>query len=147
TGDVLVVPAPSGLRRRLRGQLVAADLADAVAAGIAESGGAGEGRTVRSVDLLRRSGGRRHQHGLDLRARRRHRATGVRLLSPPGPEAVAPAVGDALATGATPAPCAGGLARAVAGVAGRRVVAATPRPGRLPGTSSGPRRGHRREEA
>src|SRR5690606_41449986 len=87
TGDVLVVPAPSGLRRRLRGQLVAADLADAVAAGIAESGVAGEGRTVRSVDLLRRSGGRRHQHGLDLRARRRHRATGVRLVSHPGPEA------------------------------------------------------------
>src|SRR5690606_33427292 len=95
-----------GLRRRLRGQLVAADLADAVAAGIAEPGVAGEGRTVRSVDLRRRSGGRRHQHGLDLRARRRNRATGLRLPSPPGPERAVPLLAHVLTAGATLAACA-----------------------------------------
>ncbi|PHP52377.1 hypothetical protein BW737_009760 [Actinomyces ruminis] len=35
SGCLLVVPAPSGLGRRLRGRLVAADLADAVARGLA----------------------------------------------------------------------------------------------------------------
>lgn len=132
TGDVIVVPAPSGLRRRLRGMLVVADLADAVAAGIAASGTLAPGRTVRSLDVLRRSGGRAHQSGLGVRGRARNR-TGVRLLARPPADAVVVLVDDVLTTGATLATCRRVLDGAGVRVAGAFVLAATPPPGRTAG--------------
>lgn len=137
-GDVVVMPAPSGLRRRLRGMLVAADLADAVAAGIAQSGVVEAGRHVRSVDALRRSGGRAHQTGLGARARARNRTSGVRLLVPPDPGDVVVLVDDVLTTGATLATCARVLVAAGARVPGALVLAATPPPGRVGPTARVP---------
>ncbi|QDB78508.1 ComF family protein [Georgenia sp. 311] len=133
SGDVLVVPAPSGTRRRLRGMLVVADLADAVAAGIAASGTLTAGRTVRSLDVLRRSGGRAHQSGLGVRGRVRNRSTGVRVLAAPPAGAVVVLVDDVLTTGATLAACSRVLDGAGARVAGALVLAATPPPGRTVG--------------
>lgn len=129
-GAVLVVPAPSGLRRRLRGLLVVADLAEAVAAGLAGAGTLTPGRPVLVADLLRRSGGRRHQAGLGLRARARNRSTAVALRAVPGRHDVVVLVDDVLTTGATLAACARALVTAGTPVAGALVLAATPPPGR-----------------
>ena len=133
--DVVVVPAPSGLRRRWRGMLVAGDLADAVAHGIAGSGMLPAGARVTSADLLRRSGGRAHQSGLGVRRRARNRQDGVRILTRPQPGSVVVLVDDVLTTGATLAACSRVLTAAGARVAGGLVVAATPPPGRYPGTN------------
>lgn len=129
-GAVLVVPAPSGLGRRLRGLLVVADLAAAVAEGIANAGALAPGRPVLVADLLRRRGGRRHQSGLGVRARSRNRATAVAVRAAPGPHDVVVLVDDVLTTGATLASCARALVAAGTRVAGALVVAATPPPGR-----------------
>lgn len=129
-GAVLVVPAPSGRSRRLRGMLVAADFADAVARGIAASGLLAPGRPVASVDLLRRRGGRRHQRGMGVAARSRNRAGPPRALARPGPDDVVVLVDDVLTTGATLAACARSLESRGARVAGALVLAATPPSGR-----------------
>ena len=106
TPALLVVPAPSGIARRLRGRLVAARLADAVASGIAEQWAQREQATlwdeppagdapasmpsrealpaplVLSADLLRRRGGGAHQAGRSSRQRRGNRTAAPRLLAP-----------------------------------------------------------------
>ncbi len=125
---VLVVPAPSGPGRRLRGLLVAADLADAVALGLARglTGAVG----VASVDLLRRrrGTGAAHQSGRSSRQRRSNRAVPPRVLADVAGCAVV-LVDDVVTTGATLAACSRAVEEAGARVLAALVLAATPAPG------------------
>ena len=144
---LLVVPAPSGPTRRLRGRLVAARLADAVTQGIAgqwahreQSARRARGPAspaspstepppalVLSTDLLRRRGGGAHQAGRSSRQRRGNRAAAPRLLAPvTGLPALV--VDDVVTTGATLDACARALERAGARVLGALVLTATPPP-------------------
>lgn len=153
---LLVVPAPSGRARRLRGRLVAADLADAVATGAATGLVGSTGDTdsvsgaddvapaclvgkgaapvrrgvpnlVASADVLRRRGGTGHQTGLSARGRRLNRAVAPVVLSPVSGWAVL-LVDDVVTTGTTLGGCARALRDAGACVLGALVVAAAPAP-------------------
>jgi len=131
--DVAVVPAPSGWHRRLARRLVVADLADAVAQGLAagwreQAPGAVGVRRVLVVDLLRRRGGRTHQAGIGARGRVANRVGTVVSLAPLPPGTVAVVVDDVVTTGATLAACAGALRAGGTVVAGAFVLASTPSP-------------------
>jgi len=129
--DLVVVPAPSGARRRLAGRFVVGPLADAVAQGLATaargSTTAGPPSSVRvtAVDALRRGSGRAHQAGLGVAARGANRRD-MRLARslPPGRACVL--VDDVLTTGATLAECRRTLVAAGHDVVGALVLAATP---------------------
>ena len=135
TVEVAVVPAPSGWRRRLARRLVVADLADAVARGLAAGWREGApqdppvGRVV-VADLLRRRGGRAHQAGIGARGRVANRdGTAVALASLP-PGTVAVLVDDVVTTGATLAASAAALRARGTAVIGAFVLASTPSPSR-----------------
>ncbi|MDO4899412.1 ComF family protein [Actinomyces sp.] len=136
-GTMLVIPAPSGLRRRLSGRLVAADLADAVARGLAagwaqtDLAGSDQPVTVASADVLRRrvGAGGAHQSGRSAAQRRANRSVPPRLVAPVRGQAVV-LVDDVVTTGATLGACARALTQAGAVVGGAMVVAAAPPPQR-----------------
>ncbi|QOR69726.1 ComF family protein [Ruania alkalisoli] len=120
---LVVVPAPSGWRRRWRRRLVALTLARAVAASLAQE----SARPVWVADLLRRRGG--SGHALGARARRRTTAAAVRCLGPLPPGTACLLVDDVVTTGATLDAARVSLQRAGANVVGAVVLAATAAPG------------------
>ncbi|MPV87721.1 ComF family protein [Georgenia ruanii] len=131
--QVLVVPAPSGWRRRVARRLVVADLADAVGRGMArglrEAAEPGPGRVL-VVDVLRRRRGGAHQAGLGARGRAANRAGTVVALAAPPAGAVVVLVDDVLTTGATLAASRAAVEQRGGRVAGALVLASTPAPGR-----------------
>lgn len=133
--DLLLVPAPSGWRRRITRRLVAADLARSVAEGLAE------GATCRVwvADILRRRGGSTHR--LSAAARTRSPGRGVRALAalPPGLPVLI--VDDVVTTGATIQACRMRLNQCGARVVGAFALAATPPPGQPVPAVDGPRAG------
>lgn len=139
-GDTLfVVPAPSGLGRRLSGRLVVADVAQHVAAGLADGpavdlAGTSTSRVV-ALDLLVRVGAHT-QAGRGARARstaRRGRVAPLTRLPPGAPVLL---VDDVLASGATLGACVDAVARAGGAVAGALVFAHSAQ-GRAAGRSGG----------
>ncbi len=126
-----LVPAPSGWRRRLRRQLVVADLARAVATGLDQSSGAAPGAVppVHVADVLRTPDGSLHRLGASQRtAARRVRLRPGRAVrrAVRGPVLL---VDDVVTTGATLAACRRVLEARGARVLGAVVLAATPSPG------------------
>lgn len=125
-GPIVVLPAPSGWRRRASGRFVVGRLAHAVASGLA---GAGPFREVVVVDALRRGRGRNHQSGLGLGARAANRRRTTRVVAALARGTQCLLVDDVLTTGATLAECRRALEEAGCVVVGALVLAATPPPG------------------
>jgi predicted amidophosphoribosyltransferase len=142
-GDLVVVPAPSGWRRRVAGRLVVRTLAHDVARGLADGASgalagadprAGTGTRpaeppwVRVADVLRRGAGAEHQAGLGAAARTANRRRSMRVRTGLAPGSTCLLVDDVLTTGATLAECRRALAAAGHRVVAALVLAATPGP-------------------
>lgn len=121
----LVVPAPSGRRRRRRGHEVVAPWSRAVADGLGEA----FGRPAAMTAVLTRSGGRRHHLGAAARSAERERAIRLRRGVHLEPHTRYVLVDDVVTTGATLAACAAVLDGAVLAAV---TLAATPAPRRRP---------------
>ncbi|HLS24718.1 MAG TPA: hypothetical protein VK063_02460 [Beutenbergiaceae bacterium] len=131
--ELVVVPAPSGWRRRLRRQLVVADLARAVTEGLQQKfqpgaqqcGWRGPNVRVRTADVLRTPDASLHRLGASQRAASRR----VRLRPGEPPAGPVLLVDDVVTTGSTLAACRRALAANGIHVLGALVLAATPPPG------------------
>lgn len=128
--DLLVVPAPSGWRRRLARRLVAAELASALALGLGRASGA----QVWAADVLRRRGGSTHRLGAAARTRG-HASVRVVSALPAGVPVLI--VDDVVTTGSTIHASRRALVGAGAQVIGAFALAATPPPGRAGGSGGG----------
>lgn len=125
---VLIVPAPSGWRRRMSRRFVVGTLATAFARGAAAAGcAAPPAMQVRVADVLRTPNRSMHRASAgQRRTGRRVRTTPLARRLPRWPVVL---VDDVVTTGATLAAANGALADAGLQVVGAFVLAATPRSG------------------
>jgi predicted amidophosphoribosyltransferase len=95
--DIWVVPAPSGWRRRFRGQMVAPDVARGVGSALARS----TGLRVRVISCVRLRAGAPSQSGRSAEERRSGRAGSMASAADVPPGVAVVLVDDVITTGAT----------------------------------------------
>lgn len=135
SGSLLVLPAPSGWQRRLRGQMVTPILADGVAAGVAEAlrartnASGSSAPFILSADILRRplASGPAHQSGRSAQGRRSARAQPPQVRAQVRGLSIL-LVDDVVTTGSTLGSCVRALDAAGAHTIAALAIAAAPAP-------------------